>query len=242
MIESCLIEAMQEEIHEFERLELWELVPRQDKVMIISLKWIFEVKLDEYDDVLKNKARIFLAYAAHKNKVVYQMDVETTFLDGILKEEVYISQPEGFVNQDHVNHLFRMKKELYGLKQATHACLRVIFINQSKYALEMLKSFQDTRRSTSGGAQFLGEKLVSWSSKKHKSHCTQTQKASLFHFIKEEVKNEVVELYFVKTNYQLADIFTKALVRECFEFLINHLGMQSITPEELKRLAESDGE
>ncbi|GKD75687.1 retrovirus-related pol polyprotein from transposon TNT 1-94, partial [Tanacetum coccineum] len=115
MIESCLIEAMQEEIHEFERLELWELVPRYNKVMIISLKWIFEVKLDEYDDVLKNKARlvakgyrqeegidfdesfalvahieairIFLAYAAHKNKVVYQMDVETAFLDRILKEE-----------------------------------------------------------------------------------------------------------------------------------------------------------
>ncbi|GKE27857.1 hypothetical protein Tco_1443241 [Tanacetum coccineum] len=62
------------------------------------------------------------------------------------------------------------------------------------------------------------------------------------HFIKEKVKNEVVELYFVKTDYQLADILTKALTRERFEFLINCLGMQSITPEELKRLAESDEE
>ncbi|GKF08608.1 hypothetical protein Tco_0042832, partial [Tanacetum coccineum] len=63
-----------------------------------------------------------------------------------------------------------------------------------------------------------------------------------YHFIKEKVKNEVVELYFVKTDYQLADIFTKALTRERFGFLINCLGMQSITPEELKRLAESDEE
>ncbi|GKB66024.1 hypothetical protein Tco_0927436, partial [Tanacetum coccineum] len=63
-----------------------------------------------------------------------------------------------------------------------------------------------------------------------------------YHVIKEEVKNGVVELYFVKTDYQLADIFTKALARERFEFLINRLGMQSITPEELKRLAESDEE
>ncbi|GKG08349.1 hypothetical protein Tco_0334181, partial [Tanacetum coccineum] len=63
-----------------------------------------------------------------------------------------------------------------------------------------------------------------------------------YHFIKEQVENEVVELYFVKTDYQLADIFTKALAIERFEFLIKRLGMQSITPKELKCLAESDEE
>ncbi|GJY70137.1 hypothetical protein Tco_0473119 [Tanacetum coccineum] len=86
---------------------------------------------------------------------------------------------------------------------------------------------QDSRRSTSGSAQFLGDKLVNWSSMKQK--CTQ-------------IENKVVELYFVETNFQLADIFTKALAIERFKFLINHLGIQSITPEELKRLAESDEE
>ncbi|GKA37554.1 retrovirus-related pol polyprotein from transposon TNT 1-94 [Tanacetum coccineum] len=98
--------------------------------MIISLKWIFKVKLDEYGSVLKNKSfapvarietiRIFLAYDAHKNMVVFQMDVNTAFLNRILKEEVYVSQLGGFVSQDHLNHVFRLKKALYGLKQAPH--------------------------------------------------------------------------------------------------------------------------
>ncbi|GJV11328.1 retrovirus-related pol polyprotein from transposon TNT 1-94 [Tanacetum coccineum] len=65
---------------------------------------------------------IFLAYATQKNMVVFQMDVKTSFLNRILKEEVYVSQLEGFVNQDHLNHLFRLKKALYGLKQAPRAC------------------------------------------------------------------------------------------------------------------------
>ncbi|GJU45830.1 ribonuclease H-like domain-containing protein, partial [Tanacetum coccineum] len=89
MEESCWIEAMQEEIHEFEWLKVWELVPRPNRVMIISLKWIFKVKLDDYSGVLKNNDSIFLAYVAHKNMVVFQMDVKTAFPNGILKEEVY---------------------------------------------------------------------------------------------------------------------------------------------------------
>ncbi|GKB62226.1 hypothetical protein Tco_0918412 [Tanacetum coccineum] len=87
---------------------------------------------------------------------------------------------------------------------------------------------QNTRRSTSGSMQFLGDRLVSWS--KHID--------IRFHFIKEHVENEVIELYFVNTEYQLADIFTKALAREIIEFLINKLGMRSFTPETLKHLAD----
>nr|GFC45717.1 retrovirus-related Pol polyprotein from transposon TNT 1-94 [Tanacetum cinerariifolium] len=141
--------AMQEELHEFERLEVWELVPRPDKVMVITLKWIYKVKLDELGGILKNKARlvargyrqeegidfeesfapvtrleairIFLAYAAHKNMVVYQMDVKTAFLNGNLREEVYVSQPDGFVDLDNPNHVYKLKKALYGLKQAPRA-------------------------------------------------------------------------------------------------------------------------
>nr|GEX71298.1 hypothetical protein [Tanacetum cinerariifolium] len=286
--------------------------------MVITLKWIYKVKLDELGGILKNKAllvarghreeegidfeesftpiarleaiRIFLTYAAHKNIVVYQMDVKTAFLNGNLREEVYVSQPDGFVDQDNPNHMYKLKKALYGLKQALRAWYdmlssflisqdfskgsvdptlfirrngndlllvqiyvddiifatstpelcdlfakimcskfkmsRGIFINQSKYALESLKKYgfkscdpvdtpmvekskldedtegkavdpshycglwyskdtgmsltayanadhagcQDTRRSPSGSAQFLGDKLGSLSSKKQK--CT----------------------------------------------------------------------
>nr|GFA71975.1 copia protein [Tanacetum cinerariifolium] len=62
--------------------------------------------------------RIFLAYAAHKNMVVYQMDVKTVFLNGNLREDVYVSQPDGFVDQGNPNHMYKLKKALYGLKQA----------------------------------------------------------------------------------------------------------------------------
>ncbi|GJW83915.1 retrovirus-related pol polyprotein from transposon TNT 1-94 [Tanacetum coccineum] len=133
-------------IDELRRLEP---VPCLDKVMLITLKWIYKVKLDELGGILKNKARlvahgyrqeegidfeesfalvarleairIFLAFAAHMNMIVYQMDVKTTFLNGILCEKVYVSQPDGFVDQDNLNHVYMLKKALYGLKQAPRA-------------------------------------------------------------------------------------------------------------------------
>ncbi|GJX70732.1 hypothetical protein Tco_0307903 [Tanacetum coccineum] len=67
LTQSCWIEAMQEELNEFERLEVWELVPRPDKVMVITLKWIYKVKLDELGGILKNKARL-VAHDTVKNK------------------------------------------------------------------------------------------------------------------------------------------------------------------------------
>ncbi|GKB15613.1 retrovirus-related pol polyprotein from transposon TNT 1-94, partial [Tanacetum coccineum] len=109
LTKSCWIEAMQEEMNEFERLKVWELVPRPDKVLVITFKWIYKVKLDELGGILKNKARlvargcrqeeginfeesfalvvrleavqIFLVFATHMNMIVYQMDVKTTFMN-----------------------------------------------------------------------------------------------------------------------------------------------------------------
>nr|GFA12626.1 hypothetical protein [Tanacetum cinerariifolium] len=356
LTQSCWIEAMQEELNEFERLE---------------------------------------------------MDVKTAFLNGNLWVEVYVSQPDGFVDPDNTNHVYKLKKALYGLKQAPRAWYdmlssfllshdfskvsvdptlfikkngndlllisqspRGIFINQSKYALESLKKYgfescdpvdtpmvekskldedkegkaarptekhvhavkrifrylhrtvhrglwypkdssvaltafanvdhagcQDTRRSTSGSVQFLGERLISWSSKRQKSAaifgteaeyialsgcraqilwmrsqlsdyglgfnkipmycdsksaiafcCNNVQHSRSkyidirYHFIKEQVENGVIELYFINTKYQLADLFTKALGRERIEFLINKLGMRSFTPETLKKLMNEEDE
>ncbi|GKF44452.1 retrovirus-related pol polyprotein from transposon TNT 1-94, partial [Tanacetum coccineum] len=143
---------LQEELHEFERLEVWELVPPPDKAFVISLKWIYKVKLDELGGILKNKARlvahgyrqeeegidfeesfasvaileairIFLAFAAHINMVIYQMDVKTAFLNGNLREEVYVSQPDGVVDPDKPNYVYKLKKALYGLKYITLAWL-----------------------------------------------------------------------------------------------------------------------
>ncbi|GKD12670.1 retrovirus-related pol polyprotein from transposon TNT 1-94 [Tanacetum coccineum] len=402
--EPSWINAMQEEIHEFERLE---------------------VKTDEFGGVLKNKARlvaqgfrqeegidfeesfapiarieaihIFVANAAHKNMIIYQIDVKTAFLNGKHKEEVYVSQPEGFVDQDNPSHVYKLKKALYGLKQAPRAWYdmlssflisqqfskgsvdptlftqhagndillvqiyvddiifastntamcnefanqmtnkfkmsmmgqmsfflglqisqspRGIFINQSKYASEIVKKYglhstnsvdtpmienkkldedlqgkqvdatlyhgmigslmyltssrpdlnyavclyadhagcQDTRPSTSGSTQFLGDKLVSWSSKKQKSTAISSKEAEYialfrakhidirYHFIKDQVENGIVELYFVRTEYQLADIFTKPFPRERFNFLFEKLGMRSMSPETLNRLAEETDE
>nr|GEW54312.1 hypothetical protein [Tanacetum cinerariifolium] len=107
MDEACWFEAMQDEIYEFDRLQVWELVPKPDCVMIIALKWIYK-----------------------KNMIIYQMDVNTAFLNSELKEEVYVSQPEGFIDPDNPTHVYRTKKVLYGLKG--------IFINQSKYAQEIV--------------------------------------------------------------------------------------------------------
>ncbi|GKC03815.1 retrovirus-related pol polyprotein from transposon TNT 1-94, partial [Tanacetum coccineum] len=121
LTQACWIEAMQKELNKFERLEVWELVPRPDKVMVIDFEESFAL-------VARLEAiRTFLAFAAHMNMVVYQMDVKTAFLNGNLREEVYVSQPDGFVDEDNPNHI---SQSPIG-----------IFINQSKYAPESLKKY-----------------------------------------------------------------------------------------------------
>ncbi|GJT00050.1 retrovirus-related pol polyprotein from transposon TNT 1-94 [Tanacetum coccineum] len=116
LTQSCWIEAMQEELNEFERLEVWELARlvargyRQEEGIDFEESFAPVARLDA--------KRIFLAYAAHMNMIVYQIDVKTAFLNDILCEEVYVSQPDGFVDQDNPNHVYKLKKALYGLKQA----------------------------------------------------------------------------------------------------------------------------
>ncbi|GJR21490.1 retrovirus-related pol polyprotein from transposon TNT 1-94 [Tanacetum coccineum] len=130
----------------FKRLDVWVLVPPLYNIKPLTLKWLFKNKHDEENTIIQNKTRlvvkgylqeegidfeesfaqvarieaiqIFLAYAAHKSFTVFQRDVKTTFLHGTLKEDVYVCQPEGFIDADHPSHVYKLKKALYGLKQA----------------------------------------------------------------------------------------------------------------------------
>nr|GEZ71464.1 copia protein [Tanacetum cinerariifolium] len=306
-------------------LNKWSKDHPLDNVIGNPSRPIYKVKLDEYGDDLKNKARlvakgyrqeegidfeeffapvahieairIFITNAASRNMIVYQMDVKTDFLNGELKEEVYVCQPEGFVDPDHPTHVYHLKKALYGLKQAPrglpvdptlyllYACVLDTAMAVKAYADADHAGYQDTRRSTSGSAQFLGDKLVSWSSKKQQSTAISTTEAEYIamsggcaqilwmqsqltdygfdfnkitlycdnrsaitlccnnvqhsrskhidirhHFIREKVERGVVELYFVSTDYQLADIFTKALPRQWFKVILSRLAPTGQAP------------
>jgi hypothetical protein len=140
---------MDEELDQIEKNDTWELVPRPKNKNVISTKWVFMNKLNEYGQVTRNKYRLvckgyaqiegidfeetfspvarmeaihfLLAYACSKNIKVYQMDVKSTFLNGELEEEVYIEQPEGFQLSENTDYVCKLKKALYGLKQAPRA-------------------------------------------------------------------------------------------------------------------------
>ncbi|KAJ9544835.1 hypothetical protein OSB04_024542 [Centaurea solstitialis] len=143
------VSAMQEELAEFIRNNVWLLVPRPRKRTIIGSKWIFRNKLDEIGTIIRNKARLvaqgyrqeegidydetfasvarleairlFLAFAEHMNFKVFQMDIKNAFLNGKLNEEVYVAQPPGFVDPKFPGHVYKLNKALYGLKQAPRA-------------------------------------------------------------------------------------------------------------------------
>ncbi|GKF37981.1 hypothetical protein Tco_0114739 [Tanacetum coccineum] len=150
--------------------------------------------------------------------------------------------------EKHLNAVKRIFRYLRGTINRGLWYLKDSSIALTAFADANHADCQDTRRSTSGSMQFLGDRLVSWSSKRQKSAAISSMEAEYialskhidirFHFIKERVENGVIKLYFFNTEYQLADIFTKALGRERIEFLINKLGMRSFTPETLKQLAD----
>nr|GEU38751.1 hypothetical protein [Tanacetum cinerariifolium] len=171
MADYAWIEAMQEELHRFDRLQVWELV---DKSFGKTEEGIdFE---ESFAPVARLEAvRIFTAYVAHKSFPIYQMDVKTAFLNGLLKEEVYVAQPDGFVDPDHLDKVYLLRKALYGLKQAPRAWgtidMGLWYPKDSGFELIAFSYADharciDTRKSTYGGIQFLGDKLVRWMSKK----------------------------------------------------------------------------
>nr|GEY88858.1 copia protein [Tanacetum cinerariifolium] len=239
-----------------------------DNVFLIKLKWIYKVKTNEFGGILKNKERIvaqgfrqeegidfkesfapvtrikairiFIANAAHKNLTIFQMDVKTAFLNGKLKEE---AKPI----KKHLNAVKLVFRYLKGTINMGLWYLKDIGMSLTAYVDIDHARCQDTRRSISGIAQLISDKLIPLycDNKSAIALCcnnVQHSKAKHIdvhcHFIKEQVENGIVELYFVRTEYQLADIFTKPLPRERFNFLIEKLGIKSMSLETLKCLAE----
>ncbi|GJU23808.1 retrovirus-related pol polyprotein from transposon TNT 1-94 [Tanacetum coccineum] len=181
---------------EFERLEVWELVPPLDKALVITLKWIYKVKLDELGGNSEKQARWLRSWLTSEEGI----DFERVHGSGCkirsnLREEVYVSQPDGFVDPDKPNYVYKLKKALYGLKQAPRACgysyggeiklnedqrrenCKIIPVHISVDSSIVLTAFadadhagcQDTRRSTSGSIQLLGDRLETGASKMQKS-------------------------------------------------------------------------
>nr|GFB66738.1 hypothetical protein [Tanacetum cinerariifolium] len=118
------VSAMQEELDQFARLKVWRLVPRPEGKSVIKTKRIFKNKKDESSLVIQNKAR--LVAVGYSQQEVFPMDVKTAFLNGILKEEVYVGQPPGFVSKQYPDHVYALDKALYGLKQAPRAWYDVL--------------------------------------------------------------------------------------------------------------------
>nr|GEV61876.1 retrotransposon protein, putative, Ty1-copia subclass [Tanacetum cinerariifolium] len=297
MADSAWIEAMQEKLHQFDRLQVWELVDKPFGKSVIRLKWLWKNKNDEHQTLHAWKLFGFLSHMLHTSLFIYQMDVKTAFLNGPLKDEALRAW------YDELSKFLTSKGFTKGLQ--IHQSPRGIFINQAKYALEILhkhgmdkgqsigtsmamkpkldvdlsgnlvdqtdycgSSFGltafsdvdhagciDTRKSTSGGIQFLGDKLVSWISKNQdciamssaeyvalSASCAQHSRTKHIHtrynFIKEQVEIGIIELYFVRTEYQLADMFTKALPEDMFKYFVRRIGMRYFTPAELEVLAK----
>nr|GFB87442.1 hypothetical protein [Tanacetum cinerariifolium] len=121
MADFAWIESIQEELHQFDRLDVWELVDRPLCKNGYAQKEGIDFE-ESFAPVARLEAiRLFIVYAAYKSFTVYQMDIKTTFLYGTLKEEVYVNQPDGFVDPYHPDKVYRLKKALYGLKQAPRA-------------------------------------------------------------------------------------------------------------------------
>ncbi|GKD04526.1 retrovirus-related pol polyprotein from transposon TNT 1-94, partial [Tanacetum coccineum] len=173
------IMAMQEELNQFKINDVWSLIPPPDNQTIIGTKWVFKNKLDENGVVSKNKARlvaqgynqqegidfdetyapvatlesirILLAYACVHNFKLFQMDVKSAFLNDFINEEVYVAQPLGFVDFEKPNHVFKLKKALYGLKEAPKAWYDRLkaFLLDHMYTMGLLDNTLFTKKKDS---------------------------------------------------------------------------------------------
>nr|GEV44562.1 retrovirus-related Pol polyprotein from transposon TNT 1-94 [Tanacetum cinerariifolium] len=227
---------------------------------------------------------IFVSYTANKSFPIYYMDVKMAFLNGPLNEEVYVNQPDGFLDLDHLEKVYRLRKALYELKQAPSAWydeLLTFLISKgfTKCTIDptlltiryrddiLLVQIYDCTAMSTAEAKYMALSAscaqVLWMRTQLMDYGFDYNKIPLYcdsqsaiaiscnpmqhsrtkhtnvryHFIKEQVERGIVELYFVRTEHQLAGMFTKALSQEKFEYLVGRLGMKCLTPAELEVLA-----
>nr|GEX57435.1 retrovirus-related Pol polyprotein from transposon TNT 1-94 [Tanacetum cinerariifolium] len=115
------------QLDQFARLKVWRLVPRPEGRFVIKTEWIFKNKKDESSLVIRNKARLVAVGYSQQEGIDYdETFAPTTFLNGILKEEVYVGQPPGFVSKQYPDNVYALDKALYGLKQAPRAWYEVL--------------------------------------------------------------------------------------------------------------------
>ncbi|GJV71392.1 retrovirus-related pol polyprotein from transposon TNT 1-94 [Tanacetum coccineum] len=235
VIEDCWFQAMQYEIHEFDRLEVWELVPRPIYVMVIALKWIYKVKLcfvsqpkgfetkNNPTHVLSSEEGSLWAKARHPGRDSRRSTSGSAqFLGDRLVSWSSKKQRSTAISTTEAEYI-----------AMSGCCAQILWMRSQlkDYGFDFNKIplYCDNKSAIA-----LCCNNVQHSRSKHID--------IRHHFIREQVENRVVELYFVETNYQLADILTKALPRERFEFLLPRLGMKSLTPETLRRLQEGEDE
>ncbi|GJZ58683.1 retrovirus-related pol polyprotein from transposon TNT 1-94, partial [Tanacetum coccineum] len=173
------IVAMQEELNQFIANDVWELVPQPRNMTIIGTKWVFRNKLDENGVVSRNKdrlvaqgynqqegidydetyalvarlesIRILLAYTCALDFKLFQMDVKSAFLNGFINEEVYVAQPPGFIDLEKPDHVYKLKKALYCLKQAPKAWYDRLkaFLIKHEYKMGMVDNTLFTKKKSS---------------------------------------------------------------------------------------------
>nr|GEW25645.1 retrovirus-related Pol polyprotein from transposon TNT 1-94 [Tanacetum cinerariifolium] len=323
MTDPAWIDLMQDELLQFKRLDVCVLVPAPDNISPFTLKWLFKNKHDEEQAVIRNKSRLIVrGYRQEKGidfeesfTPVARMEAIRIFLltnppvascDPVgtpmeIKDKLDLDQNGTPVNatkyHSMIGALMYLMSSRPDIVHTTCLCARYQAKPTEKHHKEVKRIFRylwGTINTGLCGAQFLGEKLVSWFSKKQDYTALSTVEAEYmslsaccsqvlwmqsqltdygfhfnkipiycdsksaiaisynlvqhlrtkhiavrYHFKKEHVEKGTIELYFVKTDYQLADIFTKALLADRFNYLVSRLGMRNLSPKELERLAKS---